>query len=43
MKLSYSISRHLYKLWREVTVKGRILKQFILGWGVEMGQVEALK
>lgn len=24
-------------------MKGRIFKQVILGWGVEMGQVEALK
>ena len=24
-------------------MKGRIFKQFILGWGIEMGQVEALK
>ena len=24
-------------------MKGRIFKQFILGWGVEMGQVKALK
>lgn len=43
VKLNYSIFRNSYRLWREVTVKGRIFKQFILGLGVEMGQLKALK
>lgn len=43
VKLNYSISRNLYRLWRQVTVKGRIFKQIILGWGVEIGQVETLQ